>query len=151
MLFTVAGAAPSSFTNAHLNNLRSHYDGVKLLALKSLHSTRSYATFARDEDTACVPYYFNWIECRAPAWMLLEQVKQHRVTGYGCESHRAADHSTHDPLSSGGFQSCDFIHDLLSPALANLVSTLADGIGFCGVIVDPVEDPNVSQFVVELC
>ena len=83
--------------------------------------------------------------------LLLEEVKQHRVTGHGYDSHGAADRSTHDPLSSGGFQSCDFIQDLFSPALANLVSTLADGIGFCGVIVDPVEDPDISQFVVEFC
>lgn len=83
--------------------------------------------------------------------LLLQEVQQHRVAGDGYEAHSGADHRTHQALRPGRSQFRDFIHDLLSPALANLVSALADGIGFRGVIIDPVEDPDISQFIVELC
>ena len=83
--------------------------------------------------------------------LLLEKVKQHRVSGYANETHSAADHGTHNPFRFRRLQSCDFIQDLLSPALANLISALVDGIRVCGVVVNPVKNPNISQFFVELC
>jgi hypothetical protein len=83
--------------------------------------------------------------------LLLLEIEQHRVTGDRYETHSRADHRAHQALRPRRSQSCDFIEYLLSPALANLVSALADGIGFGGVIIDPVEDPDISQFIVELC
>ena len=85
-------------------------------------------------------------ECRP---FLFEEIEQHRVPGDGHDPYSGADHRTHHPLCSGSSQPCHFIQDLLPPALANLMSTLVDGVRFRSVIIDSVEDPDVPQFVVE--